>query len=336
MNILQALSPAKTAYRRTQNVFQLMPLLDAQKLPPLFSLRSSMGRMQRVLRISAVAVLCVGNVMPAAALPGALGKNGKSSKDKAEVGGGLTTELAASQEDVLQALQEVLDDLEIRGTYQYEKEKLLTGASRADSAPAFGPWKGAGNAYFKIAPDVIAPRHFKGSADIGAVSVRYVIEAISASKTRVRIDAVFVEAAHREVHPSEGSVESGELGAIQEHLDAITNKRKQAEDEKKRDAQEEAERDAERERQAASARSSAASPGDLEQRVHGLRQQVESTVKAGGAPLRGAPFQASPALQTVAAGTEVVILIVTPYWYGIETPDGHRGWMQRSSLDAIP
>ena len=274
--------------------------------------------------------------MPAPALPGALGKTGKSSEDKAEIGTGLTTELAASKEDVLQALQEVLDDLEIRGTYQYEKEKLLTGASRADSARAFGPWKGAGQAYFKTASDVIAPRHFKGSADIGTVSVRYVIDSVDATKTRLRIDAVFVEAAHREVHPSEGSVESGELGAIQEHLDAITNKRKQGEDETKQAAQEEAQRDAERERQVASARSAVSSLGDLEQHVHDLRQQVESTVKASGAPLRGAPFKASPSLETVAGGTEVVILIVTPYWYGIETPDGHRGWMQRSSLDAIP
>ena len=126
------------------------------------------------------------------------------------------------------------------------------------------------------------------------------------------------------------------MGAIQEHLDAITNKRKQADEEAKRSAQEEAERDAERARQSAAAASAVSSVQDLEQHVHDLRQQVESTVKTGGAPLRGAPFKASPPLQTVAGGTEVVILIVTPYWYGIETPDGHRGWMQRSSLDAIP
>ncbi len=313
-----------------------MSLLKAQKMLAFISLHSNMGRTQRLLRISAVAALCLGNLI---ALPRAFGKTGKSSgksNDKTEVGSGLATELDASKDDVLHALQEVLDDLEIRGTYQYEKEKVLTGASRGESARAFGPWTGAGQAFFKIAPDVIAPRHFKGSADIGTVSVRYVVESVTAAKTRLRIDAVFVEAAHREVHPSEGSVESGELGAIQEHLDAITNKRKQAEDETKRAAQEEAERDAERERQATAARSAASSLGDLEQRVHDLRQQVESTVKAGGAPLRGAPFKASPSLQTVAAGTEVVILIVTPYWYGIETPDGHRGWMPRSSLDAIP
>jgi len=308
-------------------------------MPPSFTLRSKTIGIGCILKISVFAALCLANTLPVTALPASVDKTDKSS-DKAtgrsEAGSGLSTELAASKEDVLQALQEVLDDLEIRGTYQYEKEKILTGAMRAESARAFGEWKGTGQAFFKVAPDVVAPRHFKGSADIGTVSVRYILDSVTPDKTRIRIDAVFVESAHREVHPSEGAVESGELGAIQEHLDAITSKRKQAEDETKRAAQEEAERDAERARQSAAAASAASSSHDLEQRVHDLRQRVESTVKAGGAPLRGAPYKASPSLQTVAGGTEVVILIVTPYWYGIETPDGQRGWMERSSLDAIP
>ena len=255
---------------------------------------------------------------------------------KTEAQSGLSTEVDGSREDVLQAVQEVLDSLEIRGTYQYEKDKTLTGASRADSSSAFGEWAGPGQVFFKTAPNVVAPRHFKGSADIGTVSVRYIVEGMSATKTRLRIDALFVESGHREAHPSEGSVESGELGAIQEHLDAITGKRKKAADETRRAAEEEAERDAERERRATEARSAQSSLQGLEQHVHDLRQQVQATVKATGESLRGAPFKASPPLQTVTGGTEVVILIVTPYWYGIETPDGHRGWVPRSSLDAIP
>ena len=296
--------------------------------------------MRRILRISVLGALCMANALPAANLPKAADqssdKSSDKSKDKREAASGLTTELAASKEDVLQALQEVLDDLEIRGTYQYEKEKILIGASRAESARTFGEWKGPGRAFFKVAVDVVAPRHFRASADIGTVSVRYIVESVAPTKTRLRIDAVFVESAHREVHPSEGAVESGELGAIQEHLDAILGKRRQSEEETKRVEQEEAQRDAEHARQSALALSAVSSLHDLEQRVHQLRQQVESTVKAGGAPLRGAPFKASPSLQTVAGGTEVVILIVTPKWYGIETPDGHRGWMQSISLDAIP
>jgi hypothetical protein len=31
----------------------------------------------------------------------------------------------------------------------------------------------------------------------------------------------------------------------------------------------------------------------------------------------------------------VVILIVTPYWYGIETEDGLHGWLHREQLGPI-
>ena len=305
-----------------------MPILEPQETRAIFA--PYLGKLATSQLWASSLVLALS--LTALAMPKSFAK----SKDKIEAGSGLTTELAASKEDVTQALQEVLDDLEIRGTYQYEKDKGLTGASRADTSSAFGEWKSPGQLFFKLAPNVVAPRHFKGTADIGTVSVRYIVESVAASKTRLRIDAVFIESGHREVHPSEGSVESGELGAIQEHLDAITAKRREAADETRRAAEEEVERDTERERRANQARAEQSSLQGLEQHVHDLRQQVQSIVKAAGAPLRGAPFKASPPLQTVTGGTEVVILIVTPYWYGIETPDGQRGWMPRSSLDAIP
>jgi len=34
--------------------------------------------------------------------------------------------------------------------------------------------------------------------------------------------------------------------------------------------------------------------------------------------------------------TEVVVLIITPYWYGVETADRHRGWVHRSQLEPLP
>ena len=36
-------------------------------------------------------------------------------------------------------------------------------------------------------------RHFLDSADIGTVTVRYVVEPAGEARTRVRIDAIFVE-----------------------------------------------------------------------------------------------------------------------------------------------
>ena len=72
----------------------------------------------------------------------------------------------------------------------------------------------------------------------------------------------------------------------------------------------------------------------LEEHVKYLRQQVERLVKAPGAPLKSAPFHTASTLETLSAGTEVLILISSPYWYGIETHEGQHGWIMRDQLEA--
>ena len=72
---------------------------------------------------------------------------------------------------------------------------------------------------------------------------------------------------------------------------------------------------------------------NLEDHVKELRKQVERLVKAPGAPLKSAPFHTASTLQSLTPGTEVLILISTPYWYGVETHEGQHGWMQRDELE---
>ena len=79
-----------------------------------------------------------------------------------------------------------------------------------------------------------------------------------------------------------------------------------------------------------------ASGATLEQHVHDLRQQVERLVKSPGAPLKSAPFHTASTLSALTTGTEVLILISTPYWYGVETRDGQHGWVFRDSLESLP
>jgi hypothetical protein len=71
----------------------------------------------------------------------------------------------------------------------------------------------------------------------------------------------------------------------------------------------------------------------LEDRVKDLRKQVARLVKAPGAPLKSAPFHTASTLQSLPPGTEVLILISTPYWYGIETHEGQHGWIMRDELE---
>jgi hypothetical protein len=76
-----------------------------------------------------------------------------------------------------------------------------------------------------------------------------------------------------------------------------------------------------------------ASSQNLGEHVKDLRKQVQRLVKAPGAPLKSAPFHTASTLETLTTGTEVLILISTPYWYGVETHQGQHGWMQRDELE---
>jgi hypothetical protein len=52
--------------------------------------------------------------------------------------------------------------------------------------------------------------------------------------------------------------------------------------------------------------------------------------------LKSAPFQHAATLQSVPANSDVLIEIITPYWYGVETVDGHRGWLRHDQVEPIP
>ncbi len=145
-----------------------------------------------------------------------------AAKDHAAPNPGFVIEFAASTEDVLQALQEVLHDQTIHGTQVFDRESTLTGAIMVQSTPLFAPWNGEGSkVFYKIRTDAIAPRHFQESADRGTIAIRYVVTSVSPERTRLRIDAIFFETAHRVTHPSDGTVESSEYKMIKERLESM-------------------------------------------------------------------------------------------------------------------
>ena len=79
-----------------------------------------------------------------------------------------------------------------------------------------------------------------------------------------------------------------------------------------------------------------APPQTLEERVKSLRLQVERRVRAPGAPLKSAPFHTANTLQSLPTGTQVLIVISTPYWLGVETHSGEHGWILRDELEQVP
>ncbi|OLB31075.1 MAG: hypothetical protein DMG41_29305 [Acidobacteria bacterium] len=252
---------------------------------------------------------------------------------------GLVTELSAPVDHVLQAVEEVLQDQTIHGTLMFDREPTLTGAIAVESTPLFGPWKGEGQVFYKIRKDAIAPRHFRASADRGTIAVRYVVTSVSPERTRLRIDAIFVETVRRTTHPSDGTVESSESRAIQDHLQVIQAAEQQAvEAERRRESADLATQTLIRQREDDTALLAAAgsSVHDLEQRIDSLQHEIERRIKEPGASLKASPFRSAADLAHLPTYTQVVILIVTPHWYGVETPNGQHGWLPIDQLEPLP
>jgi hypothetical protein len=296
-----------------------------------------------------VALLCA-LVVPVAA----------RDKHATDYGVGLVNNIPLPEIEVAQVVSEVAQNGIIRGTKEYEKDEYIKGAAAAGSCKLFAPWTDGGKVFYKVRKETLDPRNFKESNDIGTLAVRYVVQPQGDNNTIVRIDAVFVEDFRRVVHPSNGSVESSEYKVIQDHLDAIELMKRQAADAEQQRKERLAKKDfgmgsevrepaassdlpARTEPSAASEAGQegtlavAAKPGEsLEEHVASLRRELERRVRAPGAPLKAAPFHSASTLKTLASGTEVLIVITTPYWLGVETRDGQHGWIPREQLDLLP
>jgi hypothetical protein len=252
---------------------------------------------------------------------------------------GVVREFPASLVEIRQAVLAVVGDKIVHGTLVFEKEPILTGAEAVDSTPLFDPWEGPGEVYFKIRKNAIAPRHFLESGDQGTIAVRYVLIPVDANRTRVKIDALYQESGHRVVHASDGTVEKSEMKEIKDQLEALQEAAAQAADARRRETSAELVRQSlvrQREDETTRFQNAASTQKNLEQQVGALHHELERRVKAPGADLKAAPFQSAASLKTLAAYTDVVILIVTPHWLGVETPEGQRGWLPQERLEQLP
>jgi len=280
-------------------------------------------------------------------------------KDATQYGAGLIVNVPYSEAEILQVIQDVVQSGLIRGTREYNKDEYMSGAEAATSTRAFPEWQEGGKVFYKIRQKAVDPWNFKDTSDVGTVAVRYVVQPQDDKHTILRIDAKFVEDYRHVSHPSNGSVESSEYKDIHDRLEQIELMKAQAaeanrvkqqapskpqiplKDEPKTPAEVSwpnalvadttPAKTAELE-----AVANIPSSASLEERVHELRKQVERIVKAPGAPLKMAPFHTASTLKSLSAGSEVLIVISTPYWFGVETHDGQHGWISRDQLEMLP
>jgi polyhydroxyalkanoate synthesis regulator phasin len=286
-------------------------------------------------------------------------------KDATQYGMGLIVNLPFPEAEVSQVVQDVIQNGIIRGTKEYNKDEYVSGATPVSSTHVFPEWTEGGKVFYKVRLKAIDPRNFKDSGDVGTLAVRYVVQPQGDKNTVLRIDARFVEDFRRTAHPSNGSVESAEYKDIHDHLDQIELMKAQTV-EALRDKQQASAKSqsAQLKDETASSTSSSSSsapalepsavetasdsaPAEaatdsstpqktLDEQVHDLRRQVQRLVKQPGAALKSAPFHTATTLQSLPGGMEVLVVISTPYWLGIETHEGQHGWMLRDDLELIP
>jgi hypothetical protein len=261
---------------------------------------------------------------------------GKSTPD--DYGAGLSVRVPVSEQELLQAVEDVADDGIIQGTKEYNKDEYVSGAVIADRTPAFDQWSGQGRVFYKVRKNAIDPRNFKDTNDAGTLAVRYVVQHADDKSTILKIDAVFLDDLHLRIHPSNGSVEAAEYKDIQGHLESMQLKRQESAAEAERKQQQRAAKELEskHKQQQLEAELVQAPDESLQQHVQKLRREAERVVGRSGASLRAAPFRSALSQKALPSGTQVVILISTPYWYGIETQDGQHGWVHHSELDLLP
>jgi len=278
-------------------------------------------------------------------------------KEVLQYGAGLIVDVPQPESEVAQVVEDVAQNTIIRGTKEYNKDEYITGAVAAKSTPVFPAWTEGGKVFYKVRKQALDPRNFKDSGDVGTLAVRYVVQPQGDGNTVLRIDALFVEDFRRRVHQSNGSVEGAEYKDIQDRLNAVELMKKQSADaEKEREAQLAKKRELGLTGEAARAAmphntagamparmdspteavAAEASPQTLEQRVQELRRQLERRVKWPGTPLKSAPFHTASTLKPLPPGAEVLIVVLTPYWYGVETSEGAHGWIPRDQLEPLP
>ena len=273
-------------------------------------------------------------------------------KDATQYGMGLIVNVPFPESQVTQVVRDVVQNGIIRGTKEYNKDEYVAGANSSDSTPVFKPWTEGGSVFYKVRNRALDPRNFKNGGDVGTLAVRYVIQPQGDKNSVLRIDAIFVEDFRHVSHLSNGSVESAEYKDIRDRLETMAAMKAQTEEEEKENQKREGSpltvnvlNDASTAPMLSSgtieaspihAAAPPAEPQTLTQHVQDLRRQVQRLVKAPGAPLKSAPFHTASTLESLSTGSEVLIVISTPYWLGVETHDGHHGWMLRDDLETLP
>jgi|GEM_PF-1490211 len=262
---------------------------------------------------------------------------------------GLMLDVSWPHDKLVIAIREIVAQGDIHGTWQYHGEDRLAGAASGPVSDPFGPLPQGAQAFYQVKRGVISPAHFLGSNDIGTVTVRYALLRLDETKTRLTIDAIFVEDGHRTRHLSDGSVEASEFGEIGSRFTPPDSKPKVVSSEEKlrqvgmaltHATQADGDNQLLELWQSIGEQQSALIADqrqiqELSTRLEQSQRQAQLRVKTLTARLRAEPFSSATVLEAVPQHESVTVLRRTPFWYEVKTASETRGWMHCLSLEPM-
>jgi hypothetical protein len=250
---------------------------------------------------------------------------------------GFTVDLPRPLSAVWDVVQRESRDGVIRGTSQYAHETIISGAVSAPSSKSFPLWTGPGDAFYKVRTEILAPAHFPGSNDSGTVTVRYMVQALDPSTTRLRIEAIFVEASGHASRASDGSVEAAEFQAIDAQLSVLDGLGKRTREKILQEQMEFKKRNLQQnlEDEVLQLGATTASVQKLEQRLALLHRQTSARVKTDKAQLKAAPFIHAETVALLPKDQLVTVLTRTTHWYRVRGPNGESAWICSLLLEPV-
>ncbi len=249
---------------------------------------------------------------------------------------GFSVELPIPPDQLAAAVQLVAEDGSIQGTKIYSRDSDAEGSETEKNSKAFPDNPGAGHVFYKVLRKALSPQHFPGSYDMGTITVRYIVDAINPQRSRLRIDAVFVEDAERKRCFSDGSVETAEYAVIMDQVRALMpapHPRVSAAEVNTPDRNAGLRSDLEQE-QSLLAEAQVAEQ-KLVTQAKQLAFNTQGRVKEAGVPLKADPYDHSSSLLTLQKGQVLTVTSTTKYWYLVRTDADVQGWIYYLFLEPV-
>ena len=300
------------------------------------------GRFPR-LRFGVSGVLCATSIFLVVFVLPAFGRTRETAAPS------FTIDVDKPFDRVVTVVEEVARGGVIRGTFEYAGDEQLEGAKFSATSKLFPAWDGGGKIFYKFRERTLAPKHFIESNDVGTVAVRYVVQNIGPSSTRLTIDSVFVENGGHHPHPSDGYVETCEFAEIGKRLKEFDQDGSSSEFSSSKEgkpgtnangpgATSNGSDDIQRAiaDQKAQLATETANLQNLEDQSRQIRTSEFVRVRAERAELKASPYSHARVIEALKQGQELTILAKSAYWLRVRSEDGQEGWLHHSAVEAQP